>query len=234
MRQDVKPGDEAERATCVLVVDDEPLIRRTVARILRKTGLTVLEAEGAKHARALLTRSNRRVCLLVTDLDLADGDGAELARWTRAQRPSCAVLLTAAGLLDARIEGLGDPLRKPFDSQTLRSVVHQRLGCRASGVSLARRSSRQRQASVETLRFDSAKSFPTESEPSPVLSCRTDFVAEETSHTGGLASFPRPRERPAVLSPATGGMCEGALSVNRARSADRRSRPTRGRPPTEG
>ncbi len=51
------------------------------------------------------------------------------------------------------------------------------------------------------------KSPPTHSGPSRVLSCRTDFVAEETSHTRGTASFLRPRKRPAVRYPATGGVC---------------------------
>lgn len=112
---------------CVLVVDDEPLVRRVLARILRKAGLTVFEAEGVKQAQELLTRSDRRFCLLVTDLGLADGDGVDLARWTRAQRPSCAVLLTTGRLLAESVDGVGSPLHKPFDSQQLLSAVQQTL-----------------------------------------------------------------------------------------------------------
>ncbi len=54
------------------------------------------------------------------------------------------------------------------------------------------------------------KSFPTPSGPSRLASCRADFVAEETSHTGALASFLRPRTRPAVLVSAAGGVCRGS------------------------
>ncbi len=49
-------------------------------------------------------------------------------------------------------------------------------------------------------------STSTHSGPSRVLSCRADVVAQDTSQTGGTASFLRPRERPAVLRPATKGM----------------------------
>ncbi len=63
------------------------------------------------------------------------------------------------------------------------------------------------------------KSFPTNPGPSRGLSCRPAFVADETSHTGGTASFLRHRKRPAVLCPATGGICRGALKISSAPSA---------------
>ncbi len=61
--------------------------------------------------------------------------------------------------------------------------------------------------------MERVRSFPTHSGPSRVLSCRAAFVTEETSHTGGTASSLRHRKRPAVLCPATGGICRGALRV---------------------
>ncbi|PID37957.1 MAG: hypothetical protein CSB49_08055 [Proteobacteria bacterium] len=54
------------------------------------------------------------------------------------------------------------------------------------------------------------KSTLTHSGPSRVPSCRADLVAEDMSHTGDLASCLRPRKRPAVLYPATAGICRDA------------------------
>jgi DNA-binding response OmpR family regulator len=110
-----------------LVVDDEALVRRALSRILRRAGFQVLEADGVESAQQLLCESVP-IHLLVTDLGLADGDGVDLARWTRAHQPRCAVLLTTGSLREDAIEGLGTPLQKPFDMNTLLMDVRHSLG----------------------------------------------------------------------------------------------------------
>jgi FixJ family two-component response regulator len=67
----------------VLVVDDSPVARLTVARRLRSEGFEVIEqASAATPEAAVISRTG---CALL-DLDLGDSEGCDLARSLLAQR----------------------------------------------------------------------------------------------------------------------------------------------------
>jgi DNA-binding NtrC family response regulator len=78
----------------LLVVDDEPAARSTLALLLRKRGHQVLEAEGAAAAAKHLAEDV--FDLVVTDLRMPDGDGLDVLRAVKAQAPATEVILLTA------------------------------------------------------------------------------------------------------------------------------------------
>ncbi len=78
----------------LLVVDDEPSARSTLALLLRTRGHRVLEADG-------LTATTKRLGeevfdLVITDLRMPDGDGLEVLRAVKAHAPTTEVILLTA------------------------------------------------------------------------------------------------------------------------------------------
>ena len=108
------PPDSGGR---VLVVDDDPDVRDSLARALRYAGYGVTAAADGAEALASLSRSP--VDLIVLDLLLPMLDGLETCRRLRARGDATPILvLTARGTVDDRVTGLAagadDYLVKPF------------------------------------------------------------------------------------------------------------------------
>jgi DNA-binding NtrC family response regulator len=78
----------------LLVVDDEPSPRSTLALLLRKQGHRVLEADGVTAATKCL--AEEVFDLVVTDLRMPDGDGLDVLRAARAHTPPPEVILLTA------------------------------------------------------------------------------------------------------------------------------------------
>jgi DNA-binding NtrC family response regulator len=78
----------------LLVVDDEPSARSTLALLLRKRGHRVLEADGLTSATARL--SEEVFDLVVTDLRMPDGDGLDVLRAAKTHAPATEVILLTA------------------------------------------------------------------------------------------------------------------------------------------
>jgi DNA-binding NtrC family response regulator len=78
----------------ILIVDDEPAARTTLAIFLRKHGHRVTQADGAKAAAKALTET--AFDLVVTDLRMPDGDGLEVLRTAKTYCPEAAVILLTA------------------------------------------------------------------------------------------------------------------------------------------
>ena len=93
------PNTPEERAAGgeerVLVVDDEPAVRRLLARILRSRGYDVFETEDAQSALALMNSANRPMDLVVTDLVMPAMSGVRLAEEIRAKWPSVKMLFVS-------------------------------------------------------------------------------------------------------------------------------------------
>lgn len=79
----------------ILVVDDQPDIRRVLRDILQRESYQVLEAASAADALALSERHSSRIDLLVTDVVMPGMQGPELAAELRAARPGLAVLFVS-------------------------------------------------------------------------------------------------------------------------------------------
>ena len=78
----------------ILVVDDEPSARTTLALLLSKRGHHVTQAEGVQAAAKALADESFDV--VVTDLRMPDGDGLEVLRTARAHAPDTAVIILTA------------------------------------------------------------------------------------------------------------------------------------------
>jgi two-component system, OmpR family, KDP operon response regulator KdpE len=105
----------------VLVVEDEPQMRRFLRPLLSSHGFRVLEAETAAEAVASATSNNPEIILL--DLGLPDGDGVGLTRQFREWTQAPIIVVSArdregdkVAALDA---GADDYLTKPFSGNEL-------------------------------------------------------------------------------------------------------------------
>jgi len=105
----------------VLVVEDEPQMRKFVRASLTSHGYRILEAERASEAVALITSHNPDLVLL--DLGLPDEDGLSVTRRVREWSRVPIVVLSARGLDDDKVAaldaGADDYLTKPFSVKEL-------------------------------------------------------------------------------------------------------------------
>src|SRR5918912_778919 len=110
----------------VVVIEDEPAIRRGVVDALRASGYEV--AEAADGARGLEEAVRRGVDLVLLDLLLPRRDGLDVLAELRKVRPTLPVIiLTARGTEDDRVRGLkmgaDDYVVKPFSARELLARV---------------------------------------------------------------------------------------------------------------
>lgn len=121
----------------VLVVDDEPALRRLATRVLGKHGYRVHTASDANQALVELERLGE-IDLLITDMIMPGPSGVELARRARERFGSTRVLLMS-GYNDSQVQPEASPLvdvqflQKPFSADSLLERVRVALD-RVSGV----------------------------------------------------------------------------------------------------
>ena len=100
--------------TRVLVVDDEPAIRESLAFALGRDGFEVAQAASLRQAREGWEAAD----LLILDLMLPDGNGIQFLGWLRAQSRVPVIILTSRGDETDRVVGLelgaDDYVVKPF------------------------------------------------------------------------------------------------------------------------
>lgn len=118
------------RRELVLVVQDNPHLRKTLKTYFAREGYRVLEAESSLEAVRLVEQEGR-VDLLLTDFVLPDGPGSELARALRERLPSLRVLIST-GNAEQRAALREDErtavISKPFDLQEFGSQVQRLVG----------------------------------------------------------------------------------------------------------
>jgi two-component system, cell cycle sensor histidine kinase and response regulator CckA len=105
-RQRARPGLAEGSGETVLVVDDEPVVRRMMIRTLREAGYEVLDAEDGATAVAKAAAHEGPIHVLVTDLAMPGIRGRELARTLTQQRPDLLVLFVS-GFAGDEVERLG-------------------------------------------------------------------------------------------------------------------------------
>jgi PAS domain S-box-containing protein len=108
----------------ILVVEDNPDVRKVVCQLLRDFGCVVVEAGNAAAAMTILA-SDQKIDLLFTDIVMPGGmAGTDLALEARKMRPEIKTLLTS-GFAEAsireqpRFRDIGDILSKPYRRQDL-------------------------------------------------------------------------------------------------------------------
>ena len=105
-----------EKRGTVLVVEDEPEIRRFLRTALATEGYRVVESETG--ARGAIDAGTQKPDLAIVDLGLPDVDGVEVIRRIRAWSPMPIVVLSARAQERSKIEaldaGADDYVTKPF------------------------------------------------------------------------------------------------------------------------
>jgi len=107
----------ASDKTRLLVVDDEPPIRRLLRTSLGAEGFEVLEAENAEKALSLIGSAKPEVVIL--DLGLPDLDGLDVIRRIRAKGSKLPIIVLSSrgyerGKVEALDLGADDYVTKPF------------------------------------------------------------------------------------------------------------------------
>lgn len=100
------PLDDALLPAPVLVVEDDPLMRQRLSRVLGELGYAaeaVTFSANLAEARAFL--GNQPVAMVLVDLGLPDGNGIELIRELRAQDPALWILVISAWSTEEAILG---------------------------------------------------------------------------------------------------------------------------------
>ena len=119
----------------VLVVDDEPLVRRFVGAVLRRAGFTVLEAGDGEEALAVHADHAAELRAVLLDLTMPRLGGEETLRELRARDAELPIVLSSGYALDgpeerSGVDGASAFLQKPYEVdallRTIRSVLRGR------------------------------------------------------------------------------------------------------------
>jgi PAS domain S-box-containing protein len=130
------PSSEAPQPASVhgriLVVDDEPGIRRTLARLLRQQHSVVSAASGAE-ARAIM-EADQNFDLILCDVMMPDMIGTVLHEWVIAHFPMLAkrMVFMSGGIFTPQVAAYLDQagnlrIDKPFNAATLMRIVAKRI-----------------------------------------------------------------------------------------------------------
>jgi len=117
----------------ILIIDDEPTVRRALSRILTADGHEVVEAANGVQATAIVEEAG--IDLVFTDIFMPEMDGIEFVLWVVERFPDCPVVAMSGGgatpmdtvLGDAHALGAADVIAKPLDPALVRDVVGRHL-----------------------------------------------------------------------------------------------------------
>jgi DNA-binding NtrC family response regulator len=112
----------------VLIVDDEPSMRRILSSNLRLDSHVIAEADSASAAITLLTREDFDV--VITDQKMPGGSGMDVLRTVQeTDSRTSVVFLTAVGTVELAVESMRDGafdfLTKPFVPDVVRATVRR-------------------------------------------------------------------------------------------------------------
>jgi len=195
----------------ILVVDDEPMVRKSLAQAVARGGVDVLTAGDAREALAMLDDSP---CPMVfTDLRMPGMDGLTLLRSIKQRTPSTQVVIVTAFASDAivaeaRRAGASEILNKPFTYSEIRRTLEALLGAAAADESESSRAAPKsepvRSGGAEVVRLRPrtgerlAASAPREGPPSGVHPAVPEARAgREATPEFERARVPTPSTRPA-------------------------------------
>ncbi|NWK98958.1 DNA-binding response regulator [Sphingobium lactosutens] len=127
----------------VLIVDDEPHIRKLILAALTRADYATVEAGNAREALEKLKEERPDISLL--DLGLPDRDGLELVPLFKQHSDTTLIIVSARDATDQKVAaldlGADDYLTKPFDTDELLARVRVALRNRMTkdgGVSMVR------------------------------------------------------------------------------------------------
>jgi CheY-like chemotaxis protein len=123
-------GDET-----IMLVEDDPLVRRVAGKILKLLGYNILEAGNGPEALSLGEHHPDPIDLLLTDIVMPDMNGRELAECWQLIHPESRILYTSGysenaithpGTLDPGIDFIPKPYRMNTLAEKVREVLHRK------------------------------------------------------------------------------------------------------------
>ena len=125
-------GNQSKTETkTVLVVEDEPRVRRYSCRIFASLGYYILEAENARMATDILVDCHDEINLVFSDIVMpGDNNGRDLVQHVQANYPHIEVLLTSGfelGISNSTLEEDNQVpvLKKPYTKEDLVSALKE-------------------------------------------------------------------------------------------------------------
>jgi two-component system, response regulator PdtaR len=117
-----------ERPACLLLVEDDVLIRALLAGRLRMEGVRIVEAADADEAWTYL-EAGGAVDLIFSDVRMAGSmNGLEFARRVRTAHPEVKVVLTSGAMPPEGALEAGSFIRKPYEFPKLVAFLLNALG----------------------------------------------------------------------------------------------------------
>jgi len=201
MTSTIPPPFDDDRV-CVLFVDDEPAILRAIKRTLQNVPLEVLTASDGRAALTLL--DERRIDVLVSDIDMPGMNGLELLALARRHHPTTLrMLLTGQSTLDRALQAIneGEVVRifpKPFAPDAFRaaleSLAHRVTQLRRDGEDSARLARRREMLQWLEGRFPGTTAVATNEAGDVLLDVarlRASIEASNASELAPLLQAPR-------------------------------------------
>jgi two-component system, cell cycle sensor histidine kinase and response regulator CckA len=105
-----------------LVVDDEPAVRKYIAAILNREHLQTVEAGDGADGLRIVRELGDDVVLIVSDIQMPNGDGVTFAHAVKAAFPTLPIILISGGAEPSPEFGF---IRKPFQPGTLLKAVRE-------------------------------------------------------------------------------------------------------------
>jgi DNA-binding NtrC family response regulator len=120
----------------VLLIDDEPMVRKIVRKMLERAGHEVVEAENGRVGIEQLERTN--FDLVVTDIIMPEMEGIETLMTVRERFPAVVVITMSGGGRTGNVDfldvaeklGASATLQKPFTYVALTEAIDQSFGAR--------------------------------------------------------------------------------------------------------
>ena len=124
----MRTGEYVDQALCVMVVDDEAILRTLLERILKKEGYEVFPVESVQAA--LDTLENTQIEIVISDINMPGTDGLELLRRIKEDYPGiCVIMMTgysdAFSVKDVLMLGADDYITKPFKSLEISMIMER-------------------------------------------------------------------------------------------------------------
>jgi two-component system, cell cycle sensor histidine kinase and response regulator CckA len=92
------PGTPPENNETILVVDDNEIVLAVVVAILNRANFQVLSADNGAHAIQLAEKTEGRIDLLLSDVDMPVMSGPDLGQMLKKARPDMHVMLMSGGV----------------------------------------------------------------------------------------------------------------------------------------
>lgn len=108
-----------------LIIDDQHLIRNSLAEYFRLVGHTAITASSVKKARAIIERETFDVALV--DFWMADGNGTDLISLIKTKRPDAKVIGMSGTEQGGTFytAGAHSFIKKPFNDEELMTIIDQ-------------------------------------------------------------------------------------------------------------